>query len=115
MMFYTFNLLVVLMALTGNKNYIAFLCHHARCFDSFLAIGNGDYFLHFIFVQPSYHVVYNVLWLFKTGIVAGYNHTVALSDGFLCHEWTLSLVTIAPRTAYSYYFSLAVQHPVNSI
>ena len=116
MVFDALDFLIVLMALAGDKDDIAFLCQHDSRLNRFLAVGYRDHFLHLLGIQASQHVIDDVLWLFEPGIVGSNDNAVALLDSLLSHQRTLALVTVATGTANGDYLSaLAVKYLMNGI
>lgn len=116
MMLYALNFLIIFVTLSCNEDYIALLCHHASCTNRFLAIYNANDFLHLLRIQTCKHIVDDVLWFLETWIVTGDDHFVALLYCLLCHERTLTLVSVTASSAYGDDFtSLAVLYLVDSI
>ena len=114
-MLHTLNLLVILMSLTSNEDYITFLCHHTGCTNGFPTIDDTDDLLHLLGIETGEHVIDDVLRLFEARIVRGNDDTVTLLHGFLSHQWTFTLVTVTACATDGDDLSFPVEYFVNGI
>lgn len=114
-MFHSSDLLVIFVPLSGYEDYISFLCKHASCTDCFFAVGDTKRFSHIFRIQSGKHIVDDVLWLFKAGIIRCYNYPVAGFRCFFRHDRAFSLITVAAGTYYGDHFTFAFEYSVNGI
>ena len=100
MVLHSLYYLIVLVSLAGNQYYVTWFSHHTCCANGFAAVYYADDLLLLLLVQTRQHVVDDVLWLFEAWIVARNDYPVAVLCRFLCHDWTLALVTVASGSTH---------------
>ena len=108
-------LLIGLVSLSSDEDYVTLLCHHAGSLDGFASVSDGYHLLHLLGVQSCHHVVDDVLRLLEAWIVAGDYDAVALTYSLLRHERTLALVAVAACSAYCDDVSLSVEHFMDGV
>ena len=114
-MFYTFNVLIVLVAFACYQDSISRLGKHTSGFDGFFSIYYADDFPHIFFPESCQHVVDDVLRFLKSRVVGSDDDLVALFDCFLCHDGAFTFVAIAARTYNGDDVASSVQYFLNGV
>ena len=115
MVLHSLDFLIVLVAFTGNEDYIILFSQHTGGADGLATVGDADDLLHLFLVKSSEHVVDDVLRFLKARVIRCDDYAVALAHSLLCHQRPFAFVPVASGSAYRDDLSFLVEHFVNGI
>src|SRR5574344_1893547 len=98
MMFYSAHLLVILMAFSCNKNYIALNSQHTSCLDCLMSVYYCNDLFHVLSCQPRQHIIDYILRLLETRIIGCDDNLITVLNALLCHQRTFSLISVSSCT-----------------